>query len=63
MIDQAKGIVVERYELTADQAFDLLARSSMLSNRKLRDVADELVRAGDLPAETSTGRSPRRPRT
>jgi len=49
VIDQAKGILMERYKLTADQAFQVLARHSMQSNRKLRTVADELVRTGELP--------------
>jgi GAF domain-containing protein len=48
VIDQAKGILMERHKLTADQAFQLLARASMNGNRKLRDVADHLVHTGDL---------------
>jgi GAF domain-containing protein len=48
VIDQAKGILIERYRVTADQAFQLLARASMTTNRKLRDVADHLVRTGEL---------------
>jgi AmiR/NasT family two-component response regulator len=39
---------MERYNLTADQAFQLLARASMTTNRKLRDVADHLARTGEL---------------
>ena len=38
-----------RYKLTADRAFQLLARVSMDSNRKVRDVADHLVTSGELP--------------
>jgi GAF domain-containing protein len=48
VIDQAKGILIERYKVTADQAFQLLARASMTTNRKLREVADHLVRTGEL---------------
>ncbi len=48
VIDQAKGILIERYKMTADQSFQLLARVSMTTNRKLRDVADHLVRTGEL---------------
>jgi GAF domain-containing protein len=47
-IDQAKGILMERHRLTADQAFQLLAGASMGANRKLRDVADHLVATGEL---------------
>jgi len=49
VIDQAKGILMERHKLTADQAFQLLTRASMHSNRKVRDIADHLVHTGDLP--------------
>jgi GAF domain-containing protein len=48
MIDQAKGILMERHKLTADQAFQVLARISMQNNRKLRSVAEELVTTGVL---------------
>jgi GAF domain-containing protein len=50
VIDQAKGILMERYKLTADRAFQLLARASMDSNRKVRDIADDLVHTGQFPA-------------
>jgi GAF domain-containing protein len=48
VIDQAKGILIERYKLTPDQAFQLLARASMTTNRKVRDIADHLVRTGEV---------------
>lgn len=48
VIEQAKGILIERHKLTADQAFRLLADASMQANRKLRDVAEDLVLTGDL---------------
>jgi AmiR/NasT family two-component response regulator len=48
VIDQAKGILMERYKLTADQAFQALARVSMQTNRKLRDVAADLARTGQF---------------
>ena len=49
VIDQAKGVLIERYKLTPDQAFQLLARVSMNANRKVRDIADHLVHTGELP--------------
>jgi GAF domain-containing protein len=59
VIDQAKGILMERYKLTADRAFQLLARVSMDSNRKVRDIADDLVRTGQFPTGgPSTGLPP-----
>jgi GAF domain-containing protein len=48
VIDQAKGILVERFRVTPDAAFQLLARASMTTNRKLRDIAEHLVRTGEL---------------
>jgi GAF domain-containing protein len=50
VIDQAKGIVMERHKLTAVQAFQVLAEASMRGNRKLRDVAEHLVSTGELIA-------------
>lgn len=48
VIEQAKGILMERHKLTPDQAFRVLAEASMHTNRKLRDVAEDLVLTGDL---------------
>lgn len=49
-ISQAKGILMERYKLTSDQAFALLSRASSSTNRKLRDVAEEIATTGDIPS-------------
>jgi hypothetical protein len=49
VIDQAKGVLMERYRLTSDQAFRLLVQASMNANRKVRDIANELVHTGELP--------------
>ena len=49
VIDQAKGILMDRHKLTADQAFQVLAQMSMKTNRKLRAVANALVHTGELP--------------
>ncbi|WP_432503411.1 GAF and ANTAR domain-containing protein [Kineococcus arenarius] len=48
VIGQAKGILMERYKITADQAFALLTRVSQDSNRKLREIAEELAATGRL---------------
>jgi hypothetical protein len=50
VIGQAKGILMEREGLTAGQAFDVLRRASQRLNRKLRDVADQVTRQGELGA-------------
>jgi GAF domain-containing protein len=44
VIEQAKGILIERHHITPDQAFTLLTRTSQRTNIKVRDVADNLVR-------------------
>jgi GAF domain-containing protein len=60
VIDQAKGILIERHKLTPDQAFQMLAQASMNANRKVRDVADHLVHTGELPVTPrSAGGRPR----
>jgi GAF domain-containing protein len=48
VIDQAKGILMERFKLTADQAFHALVQVSMESNLKVREVAERFVRTGEL---------------
>jgi GAF domain-containing protein len=48
VIDQAKGILMERFKLTADQAFQALTRVSMESNTKVRDIAARVVDTGEL---------------
>jgi GAF domain-containing protein len=56
LIGQAKGILMERFRLTSDQAFALLVRASQRTNTKLRDIADHLVRSGELADRPRTPR-------
>jgi AmiR/NasT family two-component response regulator len=42
-IEQAKGILMARTRCGPDAAFDLLVRASQRENRKLRDIAGDLV--------------------
>ena len=51
VIGQAKGILMERYKITATQAFALLARASMDTNRKLHEVAQYLTDTGVLATD------------
>ena len=62
VIEQAKGILMERYKVTAEQAFTLLTHASQRSNVKLRDIADHLIRTGEIvgPAERPHRPRPRR---
>jgi hypothetical protein len=48
VIEQAKGILIERYKINEDKAFKVLTRSSQVQNVKLRKVAEELVTTGVL---------------
>lgn len=43
IIDQAKGILMVTHQLNSDAAFDLLRQRSQSENRKLRDIAAEIV--------------------
>jgi transcriptional regulator with GAF, ATPase, and Fis domain len=49
LIGQAEGILMQRERITADQAFDILRRASQHLNRKLREVAQDLVDTGEGP--------------
>ena len=49
----AVGIVMTRYELDSERAFKVLVRTSQQSNRKLHDIAAEVVRTGTLPEASS----------
>jgi GAF domain-containing protein len=48
VIEQAKGILMERYKVTSEQAFTLLTHASQRSNVKLRDISEELTTTGVL---------------
>jgi hypothetical protein len=48
LIEQAKGILMERYAIDADKAFDLLRERSQRSGRKLADIAAALVTSHPL---------------
>jgi hypothetical protein len=43
VIEQAKGVLMQKYNLTAEAAWNYLVRTSQLRNLKLRAIAIELV--------------------
>jgi GAF domain-containing protein len=49
VIGRAEGILMERLDMTADQAFDYLRRISSTTNRKLVAVASDIARTRTLP--------------
>jgi GAF domain-containing protein len=53
VIDQAKGVLMERFKITPDEAFRVLVRVSQDTNAKLRDVAQRFVDTGELPGPPS----------
>src|SRR4051812_49418826 len=55
VIGQAKGILMERFKITSDQAFAVLAKVSQVTNRKVSAVAEDLVHTGMWTAEMRAG--------
>jgi GAF domain-containing protein len=49
LIGVAQGILMHRYHLTMEQAFEVLRRYSSHLNVKVRDLASEVVERGALP--------------
>lgn len=56
IIGAAKGILMESQSCTRDEAFDILRRASQRENRKLRDLAEELVLRVEARAASKKGR-------
>lgn len=49
LVGQAMGILMERFGIDADHAFEVLRRYSQVGNLKLRDVACHLIETRQLP--------------
>ncbi|HEY3561202.1 MAG TPA: GAF and ANTAR domain-containing protein [Kribbella sp.] len=49
LVGEAMGILMERYNLTSDQSFQVLRRYSQDTNTKLHEVARQLVESRRLP--------------
>ena len=60
VIGQAKGILMARESISADEAFDILRRASQRSGRKLRDIAAQLIARVDPPQEPGLAMPPSR---
>lgn len=54
-IEQAKGIVMERYGLTSEAAWSQLVRQAHHDNVKLRTLADNIVATVATPANAKPG--------
>jgi len=47
VIGEAKGILIEREGCSRDDAFDMLRRASQRQNRKIRDIAEDIVQKAE----------------
>jgi len=54
VIGRAEGMLMQRYRLNPQQAFAVLARESQAGNRRLRDVAEDIVRNGIPDADPTS---------
>ncbi|HJQ00338.1 MAG TPA: ATP-binding protein [Jatrophihabitans sp.] len=52
-IGTALGIVMSRHMVTAEHAFDMLRTASQTNHRKLRDIAEDVILTGQIPAAPS----------
>jgi GAF domain-containing protein len=55
VIDQAKGMLMAQNGVGADEAFGLLRTTSQRQNRKLREIAQELVDQAGWPEKSASG--------
>lgn len=53
VIDQAKGVLMAREAISAEEAFATLLRASQASNTKVRDLAQNLVEAASTTRQSS----------
>lgn len=58
LIGQAQGVIMERYGLSAPNAFSVLSRISQDSNTKLADVAQQIVATRRIPGVDTPSSAP-----
>jgi len=51
VIEQAKGVLAERLELTVDEAFFLLRYAARSSHKRIHDLARDVVGSSETPLE------------
>ena len=64
VIEQAKGVLAERYAISPDEAFLLLRNTARFNRVKLRSLADDVVASRTTPPafeRANGGRHPRPP--
>ena|SRR5947208_15089476 len=57
VIEQAKGILAERFGLDVTEAFELLRRSARDNRLRLRDLSERVVASSETPAEILRARA------
>lgn len=48
LVERAKGILMERHNLTEDEAFKRIHFQARNQNKKMRDIAESIITAADL---------------
>lgn len=61
VIGQAKGVIMAAQHVSSDEAFDVLRRASQRANRKLRDVARDIVEGRNQARGAGPERGPAAP--
>jgi hypothetical protein len=51
VIEQAKGMLAERYSLSVDESFELLRRAARSNRLRIHDLADRVLRSEETPVE------------
>ena len=51
VIEQAKGMLAERYGLTVDESFELLRRAARGNRIRIHDLAERTLRSEATPSE------------
>jgi len=49
VLEQAKGVLRERFGWTLDEAFEILRSAARSSRRRIHDVAEQVVASSDTP--------------
>ena len=57
VIEQAKGILAERFGLTVDDAFELMRRASRSNRVRVHDLAERVVNEAATPSEIALERA------
>ncbi|MDQ3931886.1 MAG: ANTAR domain-containing protein, partial [Actinomycetota bacterium] len=55
------GILIERHGVNPDAAFNVLRTASQRQNRRIRDIAEEIVRTAQTPGGPDSIQADREP--